>query len=51
MKLVLPLVLFLLSVPAGAFDLNDLKTKINGLDQQIVSNGNSSQASGLAQFT
>ncbi len=45
------LVLFLLSAPAGAFDLNDLKAKINDLSQQTASNGNSSQASGLAQFT
>lgn len=51
MRLVLPLVLFLLSAPAGAFDLNDLKAKINDLNQQAASNGNSSQASGLAQFT
>lgn len=51
MKRILPLVLFLLSAPAGAFDLNDLKAKINDLNQQTASNGNSSQASGLAQFT
>ncbi|OIQ97018.1 hypothetical protein GALL_209610 [mine drainage metagenome] len=51
MRLVLSLVLFLLSAPAGAFDLNDLKAKINDLSQQTASNGNSSQASGLAQFT
>ncbi len=51
MRLVLPLVLFLLSAPAGAFDLNDLKAKINDLNQQTGSNGNSSQTSGLAQFT
>jgi hypothetical protein len=51
MRLVLPLVLFLLSAPAGAFDLNDLKAKINDLSQQTASNSNSSQASGLAQFT
>lgn len=51
MRLVLPLVLFLLSAPAGAFDLNDLKAKINDLNQQATSSGNSSHASGLAQFT
>ena len=51
MRLVLPLVLFLLSAPAGAFDLNDLNAKISDLNQQTASNGNSSQASGLAQFT
>jgi hypothetical protein len=51
MRLVLPLVLFLLSAPAGAFDLNDLKAKIDDLNQQTASNGNSSQASGLARFT
>ncbi len=51
MRLVLPLVLFLLSAPAGAFDLNDLKAKIDDLNQQTTSNGNSSQASGLAQFS
>lgn len=51
MRLVLPLVLFLLSAPAGAFDLNDLKAKINDLNQQTASNGNSSQTSGLARFT
>ena len=48
MRLVLPLVLFLLSAPAGAFDLNDLKAKINDLNQKTAPNGSSSQASGLA---
>lgn len=51
MKSVLPLVLFLLSAPAGAFDLNDLKAKINDLNQQTAPNSNASQKSGLAQFT
>lgn len=51
MRLFFPLVLFLLSAPAGAFDLNDLEAKINDLSQQTASNVNSSQASGLAQFT
>jgi|WetSurMetagenome_2_1015567.scaffolds.fasta_scaffold04581_3 hypothetical protein len=41
MKLVLPPILFLLSAPAGAFDLNP----------QAASNGNTSPVSGLAQFT
>jgi len=51
MRLVLPLVLFLLSAPAGAFDLNDLKAKLNDLTQQPSSKTGTSSASGLAQFT
>ena len=51
MRFVLPLLLFLLSASAGAFDLNGLKAKINELNQQVASSDNSSPASGLAQFT
>jgi hypothetical protein len=51
MKLLLPLVLFMLSTPVGALDLNELKTKLNDLTQQPSSNSTAPSASGLAQFT
>ncbi len=51
MRFVLPLILFLLSTSAGAFDLNDFKAKLNELTQQPSSNAGTSPASGLAQFT
>lgn len=41
----------MMSASAGAFDLNDLKAKLNELAQQPSSNAGESPVSGLAQFT